>query len=131
MVAHLYADLGVTQRNRTRDRVYSNDNPFSEAHFKTLKYRPDFPERFGSAQHSRAHLHGPILPTGNFTTASNDTAASASSRRTTYTTASPMSAAPRELASSPPRTPPILSASPPAYPRRPHRPLPFGSTHQR
>jgi hypothetical protein len=35
----------------------SNDNPFSEAHFKTLKYRPAFPERFGSIQDARAHCH--------------------------------------------------------------------------
>jgi putative transposase len=33
----------------------SNDNPFSEAQFKTLKYRPDFPERFGAIQDARAH----------------------------------------------------------------------------
>ena len=52
-IAHLYADLGVTQ-SHSRPNV-SNDNPFSEAQFKTLKYRPDFPERFGSAQHGRAH----------------------------------------------------------------------------
>jgi len=47
------ADLGLT-KTHSRPHV-SNDNPFSEAHFKTLKYRPDFPERFGSAQHARAH----------------------------------------------------------------------------
>ena len=52
-IAHLYADLGVTQ-SHSRPNV-SNDNPFSEAQFKTLKYRPDFPERFGSAQHGRSH----------------------------------------------------------------------------
>jgi putative transposase len=40
-IAHLYADLGVTQ-SHSRPNV-SNDNPFSEAQFKTLKYRPDFP----------------------------------------------------------------------------------------
>jgi putative transposase len=57
-IAHLYADLGVTQ-SHSRPNV-SNDNPFSEAQFKTLKYRPDFPERFGSAQHSRAHC-GPFF----------------------------------------------------------------------
>lgn len=45
-VAHLLADLGVT---KTHSRPYtSNDNPFSESQFKTLKYRPDFPDRFGS-----------------------------------------------------------------------------------
>ncbi len=45
-VALLMADLGVTP-SHSRPHV-SNDNPFSEAQFKTLKYRPDYPERFGS-----------------------------------------------------------------------------------
>ena len=45
-VALLLADLGVTQ-SHSRPHV-SNDNPFSEAQFKTLKYRPDYPKRFGS-----------------------------------------------------------------------------------
>jgi putative transposase len=45
-VAFLLADLGVTQ-SHSRPHV-SNDNPFSEAQFKTLKYRPDFPTRFPS-----------------------------------------------------------------------------------
>ena len=50
-VALLLADLGVT---KTHSRPYnSNDNPFSESHFKTLKYRPEFPDRFGSLQDSR------------------------------------------------------------------------------
>ena len=44
--AQLLADLGVTQ-SLARPRV-SNDNPYSEAHFKTLKYHPGFPGRFGS-----------------------------------------------------------------------------------
>ena len=35
----------------------SNDNPFSEAQFKTLKYRPTFPARFGSIQDARMHCH--------------------------------------------------------------------------
>jgi putative transposase len=52
-VALLLADLGAT-KTHSRPRV-SNDNPFSEAHFRTLKYRPDFPERFGSLEHSRQH----------------------------------------------------------------------------
>jgi len=44
-VALLLADLGVT---KTHSRPYvSNDNPYSESQFKTLKYRPDFPEQFG------------------------------------------------------------------------------------
>ena len=51
-VALLLADLGVT-KSHSRPHV-SNDNPFSEAQFKTLKYRPDFPDRFGSLQDARA-----------------------------------------------------------------------------
>jgi putative transposase len=51
-VAFLLADLGVT-KTHSRPHV-SNDNPFSEAGFKTLKYRPDFPERFGSIEDGRA-----------------------------------------------------------------------------
>jgi len=51
-IAQLLADLGVT---KTHARPYtSNDNPFSEAQFKTVKYRPDYPERFGSLQDARA-----------------------------------------------------------------------------
>ena len=44
--AQLLARLGIT-RSLSRPRV-SNDNPFSESHFKTLKYSPEFPGRFGS-----------------------------------------------------------------------------------
>jgi len=50
-VAFLLADLGVT---KTHNRPYtSTDNPYSEAHFKTLKYRPEFPERFQTIEHAR------------------------------------------------------------------------------
>lgn len=52
-VALLLADLGVT-KTHSRPHV-SNDNPYSESQFKTMKYRPDFPERFGSIQHARSH----------------------------------------------------------------------------
>jgi putative transposase len=52
-VALLFGDLGITQ-SHSRPSV-SNDNPYSEAHFKTLKYRPDFPDRFGALEHARAH----------------------------------------------------------------------------
>jgi len=52
VVAHLLADLGVT-KTHSRPHV-SNDNPYSEAQFKTLKYCPAFPERFGSIQDARA-----------------------------------------------------------------------------
>jgi transposase InsO family protein len=51
-VEQLLVDLGVT---KTHSRPYvSNDNPYSEAQFKTLKYRPDFPARFGSIEDARA-----------------------------------------------------------------------------
>ena len=52
-VALLLADLGVTQ-SHSRPHV-SNDNPYSEAQFKTLKYRPAFPVRFTSIEAARAH----------------------------------------------------------------------------
>ncbi len=48
----LLADLGVT-KSHSRPHV-SNDNPFSEAHFKTMKYHPTYPERFGSLEDARA-----------------------------------------------------------------------------
>jgi putative transposase len=53
-VALLLADLGVT---KTHSRPYvSDDNPYSEAQFKTLKYRPDFPDRFGCIQNARSFM---------------------------------------------------------------------------
>jgi putative transposase len=51
-VAFLLSDLGVT-KTHSRPHV-SNDNPFSESQFKTLKYRPEFPQRFGSIEDARA-----------------------------------------------------------------------------
>jgi len=69
-LGQLLADLSIT---RSLSRPYtSNDNPFSEAHFRTLKYRPEFPDRFGSYQdaisflrrffgwYNEAHRHGGI-----------------------------------------------------------------------
>jgi putative transposase len=51
-VALLLSDLGVI---KSHSRPYvSDDNPFSEAQFKTLKYRPDFPDHFGSIQQARS-----------------------------------------------------------------------------
>jgi putative transposase len=52
-VAHLLADLGVT-KSHSRPHV-SNDNPYSDSHFRTLKYRPDFPKNFGSFEDAHAH----------------------------------------------------------------------------
>jgi putative transposase len=50
-VCHLLADLGV---NKTHSRPHvSNDNPYSESQFKTLKYQGDFPKCFGSIQNAR------------------------------------------------------------------------------
>jgi putative transposase len=50
-VGQLLADLGVT-KTHSRPHV-SNDNPYSESLFKTLKYRPEFPELFGSIEDAR------------------------------------------------------------------------------
>lgn len=50
-LAQLFVDLGITP-SHSRPHV-SNDNPYSEAQFKTLKYRPDYPVRFGSAPDAR------------------------------------------------------------------------------
>lgn len=51
-VAELLNELGVA-KSHSRPRV-SNDNPFIESHFKTLKYRPDYPDRFDSIRHARS-----------------------------------------------------------------------------
>ena len=53
-LANLYGELGV-QSSFNRPHV-SNDNPYSESHFKTLKYRPGYPERFGSIEDARSHM---------------------------------------------------------------------------
>ena len=61
-VSQLLADLRI---GRTHGRPHvSNDNPYSEAGFKTLKYAPDFPGSFGSIQDARAFV-GPFLDTYN------------------------------------------------------------------
>ncbi|MGH3100837.1 MAG: transposase, partial [Thermoleophilia bacterium] len=51
-VAFLLADLGVT-KSHSRPHT-SNDNPYSESQFRTMKYRPEFPDRFGSFQDAHA-----------------------------------------------------------------------------
>ena len=54
LVAQLMADLGVT---KTHSRPYvSDDNPYSESQFKTLKYHPLFPGQFGSLEDARSYL---------------------------------------------------------------------------
>lgn len=52
--ALLYSDLGIG-KSHSRPHV-SDDNPFSEAHFRTLKYRPELPDRLGSLQDARQHV---------------------------------------------------------------------------
>jgi putative transposase len=56
VVNDMLLDLGIL-RSLSRPRV-SNDNPYSEAHFKTLKYHPTFPQQFGSIQDARQFLLG-------------------------------------------------------------------------
>jgi len=51
-VTLLLSDLSIT-KTHSRPHV-SDDNPFSEAHFKTMKYRPDFPDRFGEVEPARS-----------------------------------------------------------------------------
>ncbi len=54
VLAQFFANLGLT---KTHSRPYvSNDNPFSEAQFKTLKYMPDFPNRFTNQDHATSHM---------------------------------------------------------------------------
>ncbi len=55
-VAQLLADLGV-EKSHSRPYV-PNDNPYSEAQFKTMKYRPDYPDRFGSIEDARQWARG-------------------------------------------------------------------------
>ena len=55
-VAALLVDLDIT-KSHSRPHV-SDDNPYSESQFKTLKYRPDFPERFGGVEDGRAFCRG-------------------------------------------------------------------------
>jgi putative transposase len=55
LVIDLFTDLGIAG-SHSRPRV-SNDNPFSEAQFRTFKYRPEFPDRFGSIQDARVIGH--------------------------------------------------------------------------
>lgn len=104
-VAHLLLDLGV-DRSHSRPRV-SNDNPYSEAAFKTLKYAPVFPEAFGSLADAR----GSVKP---------------SSITTTTNTAIPGSGStPRHQCITAPRPPSALNAKPPST--RPTPPTPTGS----
>lgn len=102
-VSELLVDLGVI-RSYSRPRT-SNDNPYSEAQFKNLKYMHDFPERFGSLEDARVFCDGFFM---------------AASRRT-VTTSSPtlistphVGPGPRALSASPrpcPAMPPSFSGT--------------------
>ena len=120
-VAFLLADLGITQ-SHSRPHV-SNDNPFSEAQFKTLKYRPYFPGRFTSIEHARAHCQD----SSPGTTTSTATAASACTPPPTSTTATPQPSRPHA-----PRPDRRLPAHPERFVRKPPAPpacqAPPGST---
>jgi len=60
-VAFLLADLGVT---KTHSRPHlSDDNPHSESQFRTMQYRPEFPDRFGYIQDSGAFSQGSFVGT--------------------------------------------------------------------
>ena len=125
-VALLLADLGVT-KTHARPHV-SNDNPFSEAQFKTLKYRPAFPERFGSIQDARAHCHV-FFPWYN--AEHHHTRPRPADARTTCTTAWPSSASRRGRPCSPRPTRRTRNASPAACPSRRRVPRKCGSTDPR
>jgi len=55
-LSQLLLDLGIT-RSHGRPHT-SDDNPFSEAQFKTMKYHPDYPDRFGSIDYARQWVRG-------------------------------------------------------------------------
>jgi hypothetical protein len=120
-VALLLADLGVT-KTHARPHV-SNDNLYSEAQFKTLKYRPAFPDRFGSIQDARDYCHD-FFP---WSTPRTGTAASACSRPPTYTTAPPTNGSQPGRASWPRPTPRTRNASPAGSPSRRRFPRKSGS----
>jgi putative transposase len=109
-VAFLLAELGVT-KSHSRPHV-SNDNPYSESQFRTMKYRPEFPDRFGSFQDAHAFC-------GRFFRWSNDEHRHSGigfHTPPTSTTAAPSWCGPGEPTCSPPPTPSIPSASSARHP---------------
>jgi putative transposase len=124
-VAFLLADLGVT-KSHSRPHC-SNDNPFSEAQFKTLKYRPDFPERFGSIEDAvrSATASSAGTPTNIGTPGSGSTLP------LTSTTATPtLSARPAAMSWTPLTTPTPRGSSGSHHSHR-DCPAPSGSTSPR
>jgi putative transposase len=122
-VATLLADLDVT-RSHSRPRV-SNDNPYSESLFKTLKYGPEFPEFFGSLYEARQFMEA--SPTG--TTTSIVTPASDYIHPPMCTTGWPPTKPPTGAPCSPTPAPDTRTASaPPPHRRSSTYPTPPGST---
>jgi len=123
-LALLLADLGVA-KSHSRPRV-SNDNPFSESQFKTLKYRPEFPDRFGSIQDARAFCQrlSPWYNTEHYHTALG----LLTPEMVHYHRAPPKSSTPDNAPCWPP-TNGTPGASPAANPNPSPRPRRSGSTH--
>ena len=121
-VAFLLADLGVT-KSHSRPHC-SNDNPFSEAQFKTLKYRPDFPDRFGSSRTPERSA----APSTAGTTTPTATPGSTCTRLPTSTTATPAESARNAPTPSPSPTRTTRNGSSTSHPARRACPAPPGST---
>ncbi len=122
-VAVLLAELGVT-RTHSRPHV-SNDNPYSEAINKTLKYCPAFPDRFGSIEDARAFC---VEFFAYYNTTIIATAASPCTPPPPCMTGPPAPSRPNGRPPSPPPTPPTRSGSPTASPACPRWPPSHGST---
>jgi putative transposase len=121
-VAALLAELNIAQ-SHSRPRV-SNDNPYSEAQFRTLKYCPAFPKRFGSLAHARAFC------TEFFTYYNHEHRHSGISLHTRPRSiwAPPVRSGPSGRGRFKPRSPPTPAGST-ASPPRPACPKPSGSTN--
>jgi len=124
-VAFLLADLGVT-KSHSRPHV-SNDNPYSESQFRTMKYRPEFPDRFGSIEDAHTFC------TWFFgcTTTSTATQASGSTPPPMSTTDAPNSSKHDALRCSTSPTANIANGSCASHPHHPSSPPSPGSTNHR
>ena len=124
-VALLLADLGVV-KTHSRPQV-SNDNPFSESQFKTMKYRPEFPSALAPSNTAAPS----VTSSSPGTTRRTTTAPSDSSPPPSSTTAWPTASATNGSASSPPPSPLTPSASSRGRLSPPISPRPSGSTRPR
>jgi len=122
-VAQLLVDLGIV-RSHSRPHV-SDDNPYSEAQFKTLKYCPAFPQRFGSVHDARRSAS----PSSTPTTTSTGMPPSGSTPPPRSTTAPPARSASTAPSSSTRPTRPTQPGSP-GRRHRPSCPPSPGSTNQ-